>query len=51
MRECLGRFAQVIDSTEPGTRSGSLDADEFGARHPQLVVCSITNLRPDRPVL
>jgi len=24
-------------------RSGSLDADEFGACHPQLVVCSITN--------
>ncbi len=32
----------VVVSTEPGTAQSGLDADELGARHPHLIVASIT---------
>ncbi len=48
LHDLLARSDVLIDSAEPGARragdpDGGLDADELGARHPHLVVCSITN--------
>lgn len=42
LHHLLARSDVVIDSAEPGARPDGLDADELAARHPHLVVCSIT---------
>ena len=43
LHELLAHSDVVIDSAEPGTRAGTgLDADSLFARHPHLVVTSIT---------
>ena len=44
LHELLAHSDVVIDSAEPGSWADSgLDADDLAARHPHLIVCSITS--------